>query len=145
MWIKILALLSIITTTLYLLAVAVGWDEQFEFYRASMGQMIEDYVDKPRFDRRTVAVIECGDDPVCKDTVKSLLNQNMKLDDIAVQTTKPVDSELEKITTVHKPHTDIIREGEVDTVVIKLINGKVYAYGAVEEMVSRSLNSEYPV
>ena len=62
------------------------------------------------------------------------MDQSIRLHDIAVQTNTPrkIDQDLLKVVSIHKPGTELVREMERDTIVLKLKNGQEYPFDYVE-------------
>lgn len=127
---QILLILSIISTIAYMLYIVFDGSRRTE----SMIELINMYSTKPSSDKRVVVVIPC-DGPVSELTLKSLLAQSVKVDDIAIETSKPgeISEQIRRVATVHKPDTTKLRETEIDTVVIFVENGKWYEYDFIEE------------
>jgi hypothetical protein len=106
---------------------------------SSMKDLIDQYSMKPKSEAmRVVAVIDCDDGvnngAVCNKTLKSILDQSIRLHDIAVHTNTPnkIDQDLLRVVSIHNPGTELVREMERDTVVLKLENGKEYPFDYVE-------------
>jgi hypothetical protein len=115
------------------------WDRTIRLGMSSMNDLINMYSMKPQSKtRRVVAVIDCDDGvnngSVCNKTLKSILDQSIRLHDIAVQTNTPrkIDQDLLRVVSIHKPGTELVRETERDTIVLKLKNGKEYPFDYVE-------------
>jgi hypothetical protein len=87
---------------------------------------------------RVVAIIKC-DNSLCNNTIKTLLDQSIRLHDIAVETNNPqlIDNEYLKIVSVHNPDTAWLREPDLDTIIILVENGKEYSYDYIENEVDR--------
>jgi len=135
-----LIILTIVLTFVGIVMVYYDWDRTIRLGMSSMNDLINMYSMKPKSgSRRVVAVIDCDDGvnngAVCNKTLKSLLDQSMRLHDIAVQTNTPqkIDRDLLRVVSIHKPGTELVREMERDTIVLKLINGKEYPYDYIEE------------
>jgi hypothetical protein len=104
-----------------------------------MSDLIEMYKQKPQSStKRIVAVIDCDTGinlgSVCNKTLKSILDQSMRLHDIAVQTSTPekIDKNLLEVVSIHAIGTDVVRETDNSTIVLKLKNGFEYPYDYVE-------------
>lgn len=134
-----LIILTIVFTFIGILMVYFDWDRSIRLGMSSMNDLINMYSMKPKSAaRRVVAVIDCDDGvnngAVCNQTLKSVLDQSIRLHDIAVQTNTPgkIDQDLLRVVSIHKPGTELVREMERDTVVLKLKNGKEYPFDYVE-------------
>lgn len=118
------------------------WDRTIRLGMSSMNDLINIYSMKPKNETgRVVAIIDCDDDvndgTVCRKTLKSILDQSIRLHDIAVHTNTPrkIDQDLLKVVSIHKPNTELVREMERDTIVLKLKNGKEYPFDYVETQI----------
>jgi hypothetical protein len=107
-----------------------------------MDELINVYSMKPKSKtRRVVAVIDCDDGvnngSVCDKTLKSILDQSIRLHDIAVQTNTPqkIDQDLLRVVSIHRVGTELVREMERDTIVLELQNGKEYPFDYVENQI----------
>jgi hypothetical protein len=132
---------TIITTIAGLLMVYFDYDRTLRLKFTEITDMIEDYKKKPKSKRRVVAVLDCDDvNFLCTKTIKSMLDQSMRLDDFAIQTSTPekIENKLLQVVSVHNPGTDVVREKERDTVIIRLVNGREYPYDFVESVVESS-------
>ncbi len=136
---KWLIILTIVFTFVSIIMVYFDWDRTIRLGLSSMNDLITMYSMKPQSDaRRAVAVIDCDDGvnngAVCNKTLKSILDQSIRLHDIAVQTNTPnkINQDLLQVVSIHKPGTDVVREMDRDTVVLKLQNGKEYPFDYVE-------------
>jgi hypothetical protein len=127
-----LLLLSIFATVAYMLYIVFDGPRRFE----SMQSLINTYAKKPAFNKRVVVVIRCGN-KLSMTTLRSILAQSTRVNDIAIETRKPdsVPPEVRAVVTIHKPETTKLRETEEDTVVIFVENGKWYDYDFIEETV----------
>ncbi len=136
---KWLLILTIVFTFIGIVMVYFDWDRTIRLSMSSMKDLINLYSMKPKSEaRRVVAVIDCDDGvnngAVCNKTLKSILDQSIRLHDIAVHTNTPekIDQDLLRVVSIHKPGTELVREMEHDTVVLKLENGKEYPFDYVE-------------
>lgn len=145
--VKILLIIGLITTVVYVIAIVTDADRYVMVnYYSSMQDMIENYRKKPKIklfdgsnpDRRVVILLEC-ENGLCSNTLKSILDQSVKVDDIAVETNHPekISNEEKRIVTVHKSGTAPMRETERDTIMLYLKNGKFYPYDYIEQRVAR--------
>ena len=135
---------TIITTIVGLLMVYFDYDRTLRLRFTEIPDMIEDYKKKPKAEKRVVAVLDCDDvNFLCTKTIKSMLDQSMRLDDFAIQTSTPdkIGPELLQVVSVHSPGTDVVREKERDTIIIRLANGREYPYDFVESVVESVVES----
>jgi hypothetical protein len=134
-----LIILTIVFTLVGIVIVYFDWDRTIRLSMSSINDLIDVYSMKPKSEtRRVVAVIDCDDGVnngnVCNKTLKSILDQSMRLHDIAVQTNTPrkIDQGLLKVVSLHRPGTELVREMERDTIILKLKNGVEYPFDYVE-------------
>lgn len=130
-------ILTIVFTLVGIVMVYFDWDRTIRLGMSSMTDLIDMYRMKQKSERRVVAVIDCdgvNNGGVCNKTLKSILDQSIRLHDIAVQTNTPqkIDEELLRVVSIHKPGTELVREMERDTIVLKLKNGIEYPFDYVE-------------
>jgi len=137
-----LIILTIVFTFIGIVMVYFDWDRTIRLGMSSMNDLINMYSMKPKSEaRRVVAVIDCDDGvnngAVCNKPLKSILDQSIRLHDIAVQTNTPrkIDQELLRVVSIHKPGTELVREMERDTIILKLKNGKEYPFDYIENQV----------
>lgn len=131
---KATLVLSIISTIIYMFYV------MFDGERRGMkfSTLIENYTLKPGItDRRIVVVIPCNDQTLANQTLRSILSQSVRVNDIAVETNEPnlISEEDRLAVTVHKPDTTGVREIESDTIIIFVKNGEWYEYDFIEREV----------
>lgn len=119
-----------------MIMVYFDWDRLLMLKFTSFQKLVEAYKKKPRTEKRVVLVLECTSG-LCADTIKTILDQSVRVHDIAIQTNHPdkINSEMADIATFHLPGSEYIREGEIDTVILHLENGVKYPYDAIENMV----------
>jgi len=136
---KFLLILTIIFTIIGIVMVYFDLDRTIRLSMTSMPDLIEMYKQKPQSStKRIVAVIDCDTGinlgSVCNKTLKSILDQSMRLHDIAVQTNTPekIDKNLLEVVSIHAIGTDVVRETDNSTIVLKLKNGFEYPYDYVE-------------
>jgi hypothetical protein len=136
---KFLLILTIIFTIIGIVMVYFDLDRTIRLSMTSMSDLIEMYKQKPQSStKRIVAVIDCDTGinlgSVCNKTLKSILDQSMRLHDIAVQTSTPekIDKNLLEVVSIHAIGTDVVRETDNSTIVLKLKNGFEYPYDYVE-------------
>ena len=107
-----------------------------ERYMTSLSTLIENYKSKPTNQSRIVVVIPCFREVLSANTVKSLLSQSIRANDIAIETTIPVSDELKKVVSVHMPNTTRIREQDAMTKIIYVENEKWYPYDYIENQLT---------
>lgn len=112
-------------------------DRTLRINTTSVNEMLETHLKKPKSKQRVVGIIETND-PINLSTVKSILDQSVRLDDLAVQTLIPVDENLKKIVSVHPPQSHWLRETERNTVIINIQNGILYPYDFIEKKVKEN-------
>lgn len=137
-----LIILTIVFTIAGIVMVYFDWDRTIRLGMSSMDELINVYSMKPKSKtRRVVAVIDCDDGvnngSVCDKTLKSILDQSIRLHDIAVQTDTPqkIDQDLLRVVSIHRVGTELVREMERDTIVLELQNGKEYPFDYVENQI----------
>lgn len=138
---RLIIILTIVATLIGMVFVYFDWDRSVRLRFAYLPDLITMYSMKPKFtDKRVVAVIDC-DDAVCTKTLKSILDQSIRLHDIAVQTNHPekIDKSLKKVVSIHFPGTEFLREKDRDTIVLRLTNGIEYPFDYIETVVERLL------
>jgi hypothetical protein len=83
--------------------------------------------------KRIVIILEC-ENGLCAKTLKSILDQSVRVDDIAVETNHPerISADEKQIVSVHKLGTAPVRETENDTIIFYLKNGQIYDYDYIE-------------
>lgn len=115
------------------------WDRTIRLRFKSVDDLLTVYKLKPKPPRRVVAILELqdGESPNLQ-TIKSLMDQNFRLHDIAIQCNNPMQFKgmLEKLVTFHKPNTEWLRETEKDTLVLYIQNGKEYPYGFIDDAIN---------
>jgi hypothetical protein len=128
-----------VITFLSIIFIVFDWDRTLRLHMNSFDDLVNIYKLKPKTEKRTVAVLELqnGED-LNMLTLKSLIDQNLRLHDIALQTDNPKKYEnesLKKFISVHKPGTEWLRETEKDTIVLHVKNGYEYPYGFIDDIV----------
>jgi hypothetical protein len=98
----------------------------------SLTTLIENYKSKPIYSSRVVVVIPCIDKVLNANTLKSILSQSVRVNDIAIETRLPVCDEWKKVVSVHLPNTTKIREQDAMTRIIVVENEKWYPYDFIE-------------
>lgn len=128
-----------VVTFLCIIFIIFDWDRTLRLYMNSIDDLIEVYKLKPKTDKRVVAVLELknGEEPDIK-TLKSLIDQNLRLHDIAIQTDDDLEQkchDLKKFVSFHKPGTEWLRETEKDTHILYIKNGYEYQYGFLDDLI----------
>jgi len=139
MFLKLLLVTGLIATVIYMMIVATDTDRYIRVKSDNINAMAQRYGTKRNLSpRRVVLILEC-DNGLCVDTLKSLLDQSLRVDDIAVETNRPerISDDMKRVVSVHKPGTAPIRETECDTIVFYLKNGKFYDYDYLENEVNK--------
>jgi hypothetical protein len=139
---KFFLLLTIILTIISIIFIYFDWDRKLSLKVSSINSLLNTYSMKPKStSNRVVAVIKCNEPPngLCNDTIKTLLDQSIRLHDIAVETNNPqfIDKEYLKFVSIHEPDTTWLREPDSDTIIIRIENGKEYSYDYIENEVDR--------
>ena len=132
---------GIILSIIYIVIVYFDYDRTITMRLRSIEAYIDEYARKPKVDgQRSVVILNCPSG-VCVETLKSILDQSVRVDDIAIETDNPdkIDESLRRIVTVHRPNTAPIREGERDTILIIVDNGKTYPYDYIETKIESIL------
>jgi hypothetical protein len=140
-WLK-LALLSGIA---FLIFIYMEWDRILWLKLANIEGLLEHYQEKQTFPRRISLILEC-DEGLCLDTLKSLIDQSIKVDDIAVQTNHSENfREYKKLNviTIHAPGTEELREGDANTLIIHVDNGRIYGYSEIEDIANHMIRTEH--
>lgn len=127
----------ILLSFIYVLLIFTEWDRNIKLWFTSIDTLIENYKKKPHPKQRTVVIIEC-ESGVCSNTLKSLLDQSVRVHDISINTDHPekINPKLKVIANIHKPGTELVREPSADTKIIKLQNGETIAYDSIESQVN---------
>lgn len=134
---KIILIAAIVATVVYIILLVTNKDRFFNI--PSTDLLISAYGNKPSIrNKRVVIVLNC-ELGICENTIKSLLDQSVRVSDIAVETSRPdlITDDIKKIVSIHKPGTTKLRETESDTIVLFLNDGKIYDYDFVEKNVSK--------
>ena len=136
---KFFLVLTIILTIISIIFIYFDWDRKLSLKVSSINSLLNTYSMKPKStSNRVVAVIKCNDssDGLCNDTIKTLLDQSIRLHDIAVETNNPQFIDKDYVS-IHKPDTTWLREPDSDTIIIRIENGKEYSYDYIENEVDR--------
>lgn len=140
---KWLIIISVVLTAIYLVMVYFDWDRLLMLKFTPLHNLIQNYKKKPQTEGRVVLILDCPSS-VCMNTLKTILDQSVRVHDIAIQTNNAdkFDPKLSEVASFHLPDSQFIREGEVGTIMINIKNGEQYPYGAIEtEVEKRSKNS----
>jgi hypothetical protein len=117
-------------------------DRKLRLRNISFSKLLETYQTKPHFKTknvsRVVGLIETNDN-LDLTTLKSIMDQSVRLNDIAVQTNNKLnlDEDVKQLISIHPPGTEWLRETDKNTVVINIKNGVEYPYDFVETMVEK--------
>ncbi len=132
--IKTLLVIGIVATFVFVLAVYFDLHQSIKRELSTVESLINAYKNKAVVSGRSVIVLKC-ESGLCEDTLKSVLDQSVRVNDIAVETNRPdlVNDAFKRIVTVHSMDTVPIRELDANTVVIYLENGIEYPYDFVEK------------
>lgn len=125
---KVVLIIGIISTIVYMAYVMFDGERYF----SDIPTLTAAYALKPAPDKRTVVTIPCGNEQVSLKTIKSLLSQSKRVNDIGVESTAPLPTGLDNIVTLHKPDTLFLREADANTIIILAQNGKWYDYDFIE-------------
>ncbi|ASZ85133.1 153R [Cherax quadricarinatus iridovirus] len=128
--------ISIVISVLTIIVIFFDIDRSFRLYFSNPGGLIENYGMKQKNPKnRTVAYINLKpNEKLNEQTIKSLMDQSIKLHDLAIQTNTPeyVDEKFKNLVSIHKPNTEQIREMDVNTIVIPIQNGVEYSFDHIE-------------
>lgn len=136
---------TIILTIISIIFVYFDWDRKLKLKISSLNTLSNVYGLKPKHGtNRVVAIIQC-DDACSSGTIKTLLDQSIRLHDIAVETNYPenIDNDFLKIVSIHRPGTAWLRETDRETIIIKIENGKEYPYDYIENEVDQIKSGKY--
>ena len=130
---KLILIISIVITLIFVAILYFDVDRSIVLSICSFESLIKSYALKPRPAKRTVIILRC-DSGLCESTLKSILDQSIAVNDIAVETDHPelIDNAYKSIVTIHRPNTAPMREVDANTLVLILNNGSVYPYDFVE-------------
>lgn len=123
------------------------WDRHILLHFSSFENLIENYKKKSKssekLNKRAVVIVTC-DNGLCDQTLKSILDQSIRVDDFAINTNNPenLDPKINVVATTHRPGTEIIREPSADTVIIYIQNGKIYPYDYIENYIIKNGTSD---
>lgn len=125
---------------IYLVIIYMEWDRVLSLKFWSYESFAEDYTSKPAA-HPTRRVVILYVDPnesaaIPSDMFKSILDQSVKVTDIAIQTATPKKfKSMKSFTSTHVPGTELISEGDASTILIP-VEPRIYPYDFVERMVS---------
>ena len=108
------------------------WDRYLYLKMMSFESLVKSYATKDLLVNRTVIVLKCQSG-LCDMTLKSILDQSVRVNDIAIETdhSELITPELRQIVSIHPFQTSLIREPSTNTDIIVLKNGIIYPYNAV--------------
>lgn len=135
-WIKILLIISLVISVLYILSIVTSFDRRIRLSFTSPNEISTKI--RPISEQKQKRIVIIFTLPPSVATVKSLLDQSVKVDDIALETEHPenISDELKQLVSVHYKGTAPIRECESDTMIIVLNDyDKIYDYDFVERRV----------
>lgn len=125
---------------IYLVFIYMEWDRVLGFKFWSYDSFVKGYPNKPTAHptRRVVILYvdpsESSDIP--SDMFKSILDQSVKVTDIAIQTVTPKKfKHMKSFTSTHVPGTELISEGDASTILIP-VEHIIYPYDFVEQTVA---------
>lgn len=157
---KFLAVVGLAATVIYMLVVYFELDRRLSASNAPIASLASAYASKPLASavapvgtRRVALLLECSSAAMggssCESTVRSLLDQSVRVDDIAVeeersvvggatttsgdQLSADVVDSLRGIVTTHAVGTSPVRDVDASTVVLRVANDTFYPYGYVEK------------
>lgn len=141
-------ILSILLTLVYIFMVWFDLDRTLSIWWSPLDSYTSQYVNKPLAREgystitKVIAIVPCNQG-VCDMTLKSILDQSVKVDNIDIQTDFPdkFKSLINSVPTleIKPPGVDKVGERDKGTVKIKMLNGTIYPYDYVEKVV-RSYN-----
>ena len=139
--------LSVVLSFVFLVAVYFEWDRQILLRFRSYDGFLDEYRFKPpaSINRRVVLLFKehegIGDRCIADETLKSCLDQSVKVDSFSVQTDDNSKyKHLRSFLTTHVPDTEHIYEGDATTIIIPIKSGVVYPYDFVETYVDQFPN-----
>jgi hypothetical protein len=130
---------AIISILCLLLSILIFYDadRRFVLYMKPLSSLITTYKTKPLCNaERVVAIIEC--DTLNILTLKSILDQSVRIHDIAVQLSHPetLSQEILSIVSTHPPNSANIREINNETIIVSIENGNILSYDFIENEIS---------
>lgn len=131
---------------IYLVVIYMEWDRVLGFKFWSYERFAKNYMAKP-LAHPTRRVVILYVDPsesteIPSDMFKSILDQSVKVTDIAVQTVAPKKfKHMKNFVSTHVPRTELISEGDAGTILI-YVEPKIYPYDFVEQTVVTYVGEE---
>jgi predicted RNA binding protein YcfA (HicA-like mRNA interferase family) len=136
-------IITIVITFFTIIIVAFDWDRTFKIIMTPVENFIDIYKKKPHSSRRVVGVIKT-EEPLNMNTVKSILDQSVRLNDIALESKSqrvPQHHPIIDVISWHNPNTTWLREPDSNTIIIPFKNNEEYSYGFVETFIDNHLSS----
>lgn len=122
-----MSILSIIIIIIIIVIFLLCLEKTYLF--SSISKLLKKYPYKYKVNRKIILVIVLNNkETLSVWTIKSLLNQTCQVDDIYVETMFPllINPEFRKVVTVHDLDTLKINETDSQTMIVPIINGKIY-------------------
>lgn len=132
-------LFLLFSTIIWIIFVYYEFDRLIKLYTSNIESLIKEYAKLPGCLSRTVILIKLGIEPLNKLTIKSLLDQSRRADNIAIETNYPDNLYFKDETgfiTTHKPDTIQFREMDRKTLIITVENGNILPYDFVEKNIT---------
>lgn len=140
-----LVVLSIIVTLIYMIVVWFDLDRTLAIWGSSLESYAKVYLQKPSARdgcdqiTKVIIILPCNQS-YCDMTLKSILDQSVRVDAINIQTDFPDKfnrlTDLLPMLMVKPPGVDKVGEGDKRTAKMKILNGQVYSYDAVEQFIA---------
>jgi len=141
-----LLILSILLTMVYIFMVWFDLDRTLSIWWSSLESYAAQYLKKPLAREgysnitKVIIIVPCNQG-YCDMTLKSILDQSVRVDTIDIQTDYPDKFNLlrDLLTNliIKPPGADKVGERDKRTVKIKILNGKVYSYDYVEKFINQ--------
>lgn len=132
----LLAYATIILTAIYLVVVLFDLDKSLGYLFYPIDAYSRDYGTKPRASSARTVIAMRQDKPDAK-TIKSLLDQSVRVDDIQVFTDNPgAFVPFTSVLSVHPSVSFGVGENDESTIIVTAENGTIYPYDYVENVVS---------
>jgi hypothetical protein len=134
---KGLLIIGLVATILYMVAVMTNVDRKLTLSIQTLPSLIEKYALMPLPTNRVVIILVC-ESGLCESTLKSLLNQSVRVSDIAIETDHPenITADMRRIVSLHPTGSTRWRESEADTIVFILQNGEIFDYDYIESRIA---------